>query len=96
MSEVKRAGLEICQRLVACFLASNAIVMILCAALSQMTRVRCVSVTGNLKKTSHLNIIIPLLPEKKNSRLKPSAGKMRVHLFSGLPRHVHKEYMVKV
>jgi len=47
------------------------------------------------KKTIHLNIIIPLLPEKKIQD-STFCWKMHVHLFSGLQRHIHKEYMVKV
>jgi hypothetical protein len=68
MLEIKRAGLEICQQLVSCFLALDTRVMILCVALSQVTRGECVSVTGNLK-TQSLEYHHPTSSRKKNSRL---------------------------
>ena len=80
ISEIKSVGLETCQPLLACFLASKARVVIFCIALSQVIRVGCVSVTD---KPVALNIITPLLPETKKILDTTFCWKMRVRLYLG-------------
>lgn len=79
-SEIKRSGPETGQRLLAHFLDSEARVMIFCTALSQATKVVCVSVTGNLKKQS-LEYHHPTSPRKKKFETQLSAGKCMFIFF---------------
>jgi hypothetical protein len=67
--------------------------MIFCTALSQGTRVGCITIE---LKSQSLEYCHPTSPRKKKAKTQPSAGKCMLTVFWDYRGIIHQEYMVKV